>query len=148
LGTNNNDWTSLNIGLSDQANVWGVGIGVQSGTVQLWGVQLEVGSVMTALDYGGSPQQQLAQCQRYYFTGNAQVYSYAAAAGAVVSALASLPVQMRTSPTVTLGTPTANSNMSGPGANPVGSAAVVVFGTGTAVGTVNYVNGFFATADL
>ena len=41
-------------------------IGVQSGTVYLWGVQLEIGSVATPLDYGGTPQQQLAQCQRFF----------------------------------------------------------------------------------
>lgn len=40
-------------------------IGVQSYTLQLWGVQLEIGSVATALEMP-DPQQDLAKCQRFY----------------------------------------------------------------------------------
>jgi len=68
LGTNGNDETSLTFWVSSGANNATIAgnPGVQTGTVQLWGVQLETGSVATPLDYGGSPQQQLAQCQRYF----------------------------------------------------------------------------------
>src|SRR5262245_9387766 len=60
LGTNNDHYTTVSFTCSAQ------GTYVQSGTVQFWGMQLEIGSVITLLDYGGSPQQQLAQCQRFY----------------------------------------------------------------------------------
>src|SRR5215471_3457809 len=58
--TAGSDYTLLTFTYSDVSNQSGTGVGQQSGTVQLWGVQLELGSVMTPLDYGGSPQQQLA----------------------------------------------------------------------------------------
>ena len=44
-------------------------VGVQSGTVNFWGVQLEVGTQATPFDAGGTPQQQLAACQRFYQIG-------------------------------------------------------------------------------
>src|SRR5215471_13801520 len=108
LGTNNNDWTSLNIGLSDQANVWGVGIGVQSGTVQLWGVQLEIGSVMTPLEKLDQ-RNDFANCMRFYFISNVTCGGYAGVAGAInpVGTHIMFPVPMRATPTTgIIGAPT------------------------------------------
>jgi len=68
LGTAANDYTMLVLwgssGATNNANAGG--IGVQTGGISLYGVQLEIGSVATPLDYGGTPQQQLAACQRFF----------------------------------------------------------------------------------
>lgn len=47
-------------------------IGVQNNTFDYWGIQAEVGSVATpfTLAGGGSPQAELALCQRYYIRTN------------------------------------------------------------------------------
>jgi hypothetical protein len=61
FGTNNNSSLILRIGqgTSVSANGW---------TLDLWGVQLEYGSKATPFQTasGGSPQAELAMCQRYY----------------------------------------------------------------------------------
>jgi len=148
LGTNNNDWTSLNIGLSDQANVWGVGIGVQSGTVQLWGVQLEIGSVMTPLDYGGSPQQQLAQCQRFYQTGALWLAGPITTASQLVGGSSLFPVVMRATPTLTQ---SSSSNGGAIGATSFGALAnvgLLVNATSTGSGAYTINANFTASADL
>jgi len=72
LGTSGDDrtliWFWLNAG-SNYTTQSG-GVPVQSGTFTFWGMQLEVAqpgqTAPSALDYGGTQQQQLAQCQRYY----------------------------------------------------------------------------------
>lgn len=67
LGTSGDDSTQLELWWSSGAslNAAAGNIGVQSGTIQLWGVQLEVGSVATPLEKP-DPQQDLAKCQRFY----------------------------------------------------------------------------------
>ncbi|HEY2416413.1 MAG TPA: hypothetical protein VGH84_00720, partial [Steroidobacteraceae bacterium] len=113
FGTNNNSYTNLQIFYSSGAtnNATAGNIGVQTAIIQLWGVQLEIGSVATPLDYGGSPQQQLAECQRFYQIGQIVVGSYQVAASGI-QATYTLAVQMRASPTVTSSN-NANSNISG-----------------------------------
>lgn len=77
LGTANDHFTALILWYSSGAtNATRSGnVGVQSGQIHLWGVQLEVGTQATPLDYGGTPQQQFAECQRFYQA------SYGAVAG-------------------------------------------------------------------
>ena len=73
-------------------------------TIDLWGVQLEAGSVATAFQTAtGNPASELAACQRYYYRNTAtQVYSAffsgTAPTTTQVQGALQLPVTMRTSP--------------------------------------------------
>ena len=65
FGTAGSDFANLILSLSDQGNTYGNNIGVQTGTVQLWGMQWELGTYVTPLeriDY----QDDLKHCQRFY----------------------------------------------------------------------------------
>jgi hypothetical protein len=114
LGTDNNDrlvtqfWFS---GGSDFTALSG-GIGLQSNTFEIWGVQLEAGSVATAFQTAtGTIQGELAACQRYfqiYPTGaDAQAWSGQFYSTTAARLYKDLPVTMRTSSqTITLPTGT------------------------------------------
>lgn len=67
LGTNGDHFTQMQIWYSSgaTANVETGSVGVQSGTIQLWGVQLELGSTATTLEKP-DPRFDLANCQRFY----------------------------------------------------------------------------------
>jgi hypothetical protein len=67
LGTNNNHFTIMDFFFSAGANnaIRSGNVGVQTGKVQLWGMQLEIGNVMTPLEKP-DPQVELANCQRFY----------------------------------------------------------------------------------
>jgi hypothetical protein len=67
IGTSNNDRSMPTFWLSAEAS-WNSGsgsIGVQSATILLWGIQLEIGSVATPLEKPEYPQEML-MCQRFY----------------------------------------------------------------------------------
>ena len=74
-------------------------IGVQSGTIQLWGVQLEIGSVATPLEKR-DPEQELRQCQRFFQWGLFAVTGSCGNAGAGCSYVQPFVVQMRATPTM------------------------------------------------
>jgi hypothetical protein len=97
LGTNNDDNTAVNIFYSGGTNFANrVGsIGVQSGTVQIWGVQVEL-SAVTPLEIP-HPQTDLNNCRRFYQTFAAWVPVTTAPATLV------LPVPMRATPAVSGG---------------------------------------------
>lgn len=101
LGTNGNSLTNLTFWLSSGAATATIAgnPGVQSGTINIWGVQLEIGSTATPLEKP-DPQVDLANCRRFYQT----CYAFAqlnAPAGSL-GALGTLTPQMRASPTVTI----------------------------------------------
>jgi hypothetical protein len=147
LGTNGNDSTTVNFWYSSgtgQAARAG-NIGVQSGTVDLWGVQLEVGTVATPLEKP-DPELQLRQCQRFYQT-NLMVFagSYGVAASNAVGT-GHLHQSMRATPTITPGT---DSSVN------VGARTLNVYGNTVWVSTAAVATGawsinvqFTASADL
>ena len=79
--------------------------GLQSNTFDIWGVQVEAGSVVTAFQTAtGTIQGELAACQRYYFrntpgAGNSALGNGAATATTNAKIQIKLPVTMRVTPT-------------------------------------------------
>jgi|LakMenEpi03Aug12_release.lakeMendotaPanAssembly.Ray.scaffolds.fasta_scaffold229116_2 hypothetical protein len=91
----------LEVGIGQLANA-----STQSWTLDLWGVQLEYGSKATPFQTasGGSPQAELAMCQRYYvrWTGNVaySVFGTGIAASTTAAVInIPTPTTMRTNPT-------------------------------------------------
>lgn len=140
-----NGFTQLNIWYSSGAtnNTRAGSVGVQSGTVSIWGVQLEIGT-LTPLEKL-NPREHLANCQRYYLVQNYQQQG-AAIAGNGFSSLVSYPVTMRVAPIVAL-TSTTSTNVSSIGSVPFVSGANI-FGVATAAGQVTIAGNFTASAEL
>lgn len=141
------DFSALVIWLTSGAtnNPTAGNIGVQSGTVQLWGVQLEIGSVATPLEKPDL-RAELANCQRFYQVGILQFYGYAAVGGSVGGTV-SLPVPMRAGPTIAPAFTTTNAtspNMSNLGSN----SGLNIFATATATGTVLLQATYSVSADI
>jgi hypothetical protein len=105
LGTNNNDATLLVFMFSCGSNsTFYPGFGAQSGLIQLWGVQCEIGSAMTQLEkieYADD----LRHCQRFYYQGVPPLRGVGSGTTNVGRIAAMHPVPMRAVPTVTLVTP-------------------------------------------
>jgi hypothetical protein len=113
LGTAGNDSLQLEIWFSSGANdATRAGTpGIQSNTFEVWGVQLEAGSVATAFQTAtGTIQGELAACQRYYarLGGSTQGVAYAtfaqgyAHSTTVFRSIIYSPTIMRTAPSVSL----------------------------------------------
>ncbi len=124
------------------------GIGQQSGTVQLWGVQLEVGSVATPLEKP-DPQQELAKCQRFYQVGSVASYGMYVGGGAfTVGGIYSLPATMRATPVMAITSTPTLTNCTAPTATGSTAAAFSLTFTGTATGAANMSCTYTASADL
>jgi hypothetical protein len=94
-------WTSAGTNFNARTS----SLGIQSVTIDWWGVQVEAGSVATAFQTAtGTIQGELAACQRYYYVAasGANKTISMAAAYATNSAYGVLPfkVSMRTAPTL------------------------------------------------
>jgi hypothetical protein len=101
LGTSGGDFTQVNIFFSAGANnsANSGGLGVQSGTVTLWGIQAELDSTLTPLEKP-DPYYELATCQRFFQAiPSAQFSLYAVGAGIAPAAMLTFP-PMRAAPTI------------------------------------------------
>ena len=152
LGTNGDDYTGLTLFYSSAAGssaVTGLA-GAQSGLANIWGVQLEIGSVATPLEKP-DPADDLRHCQRFYQTGYINHAFYQISPGA---AWASAPLSppMRASPTINVAV-NGNGNVSGftatfSSSGYPGSGAVLGQGTATVTGGVTINFTYTASADL
>ena len=107
LGTANNDYllATLIVSAGTDFNAKSGSLGIQSNTFDIWGVQVESGSVATAFQTAtGTLAGELAACQRYYYrltaAANGASLGIGWAAGATDSRhLIYFPAEMRVTPT-------------------------------------------------
>jgi hypothetical protein len=148
LGSNNDSFTGLEFFYSSGAtnNAIAGNIGVQSGTINIWGVQLEIGSTATQLEKRDAPTE-LANCQRFYYSAPFSLSLYSAA-GAGVWQTFTLPVNMRATPTVN-SAGGATSNATAVTFSPLGSDTIQISITATALGVCSWTGAtMLAAADL
>jgi hypothetical protein len=96
-------WTSAGSNFNSRTG----SMGIQNNTIDIWGVQVEAGSVATAFQTAtGTIQGELAACQRYYYRQSANGTNFimdfglgTAASTTSVEFVVPLPVQMRVVPT-------------------------------------------------
>jgi len=146
FGTNGDTGTYLNFWYSAEAsfNIRSGSVGVQSGAIALWGVQLEIGSVATPLEKP-DPQVDLANCQRFYQTGYLFLQGYQGA-GAGFNTSTQFATVMRAVPTVA-GT-NSGSNIAGFSLAALGVTGLYNLGTAAVAGTCLVQCNFTASADL
>ena len=94
-------WLSAGSAVTDNDS-----LGIQNNTFDIWGVQVEAGSIPSPFQTasGGSIQSELAMCQRYYWrntaTGNFTTMGFGFASSATnVMGVIQFPVPMRVQPT-------------------------------------------------
>src|SRR6185437_13133326 len=140
------DFTLLQFGLSAGANGSpSLGnIGVQTGTINLWGVQLEIGSVATPLEKP-DPRYDLANCQRFYCTCQYSWFGYGALG--YNTSMYTLPMTMRGTPTITNNV-TSSAGANSPTIDPSSPSVVRLNIQCPVVGPFNYLGSFTASADL
>jgi hypothetical protein len=147
FGTNRGtDYTGLQFCFSAGSNLSSSfgNIGVQTAVqLQFWGIQLEVGSVATPLEKL-DPRMDLANCQRFYQTGNYNFQGYNTAAGNAVQTF-NFAVVMRAPPTIVNNV--ISSNVSSGNLSP-GAQYLAVTATAAATGEFYYIGTFTASADL
>jgi len=120
------------------------GVPVQSGVINLWGVQLEIGSVASPLEKP-DPQVELANCQRFYQVGQILAGTYAPA-GVPVYQGQGLVVSMRGAPTAVV-TLNSSAGLSGQTITADG-LKVFLSATTAAVGTYIFNANYSLSADL
>ena len=148
LGTNGDDSTILSLWLSSGAATASLAgnIGVQSGVFNIWGVQLEVGSVATPLERV-DPVDDLRRCQRFYQGADNVAMQAYSAAGQWMAQTLRLATPMRAAPTITLSGMT-YTNASDAGTANVTSTGFLIYAPATATGQAFFIGNFTASADL
>jgi hypothetical protein len=141
IGTDNNDSFQISIVASAGSTTFDGNFGsmLQNNTFQFWGVQVEYGSKATPFQTasGGSPQAELAMCQRYYYRASIAAtparfaFGYADSTTKATYGL-SFPVQMRIAPTALEQSGTAGDYSTvGPATTVTVCSAVPIFGAAT-----------------
>ena len=145
LGTGNATYLNLS-GSSGATNNTRFGSpGVQSYTLQLWGVQLEVGNLATPLEKP-DPQVELANCQRFYQLGAAMMTA-TGTASQWISYFQPFRVAMRATPTFVFSNQS-YVNASGASASAVAWSGANFYAQATAAGITQFTASFAASADL
>ena len=143
LGTDGNSNALLILWLSAAADSASrAAIGVQSAGFFIWGMQLEIGSVVTPLEKP-DPRYDLANCQRFYQVGSFNCTGY----GGFVGWSWNTPQTMRATPTVV---PTfSNSNASSPGLQSFSPSEILLSASATAGPANVFLTGTYtASADF
>lgn len=149
LGSNADHYQQLNLWLSaGTTNATRSGaVGVQSGTVTIFGVQLEVGSVATPLE---KPEYsfEMNACQRFYSVGSGTVGFYSPSSGTTWWTPLNFAVQMRATPTVAV-TASGGNNYSSVTGSANGGGGLNLVCTTSALGAAGGYNyAYTATAEL
>lgn len=147
-GSNGDHNTQFEFWLSDQGNFANRsgGIGVQSGTVQFWGMQVEVGTQATPLEKL-VPEVDLARCQRFYQTDWIFYYGYQLAGGSF-GIMAKLSPTMRAAPTLTPSSTFGWGNLSNTSLALLDTGSFYALGFATATGNCDMNGSYTASADL
>jgi hypothetical protein len=147
LGSNGDHSTQLEIFYSSGStnNAVAGNIGVQSGTIKIWGVQLEVGAAATPLEIRDQGVE-LALCQRFYQTSQMFAIGYNASTGNIFGTYL-LPTTMRATPSTTI-TNQSYANASAFTGYNVQSTIVVVQATVTSTGQASGAATVALSADL
>ena len=88
-------WTSAGTTFATRAS----SIGIQTATIDMWGVQVEYGSKATPFETAtGTLGGELALCQRYYYRVPGEFETTVAPSGSSICVLVPLPVTMRVVP--------------------------------------------------
>jgi hypothetical protein len=146
LGTNGSDSTGLQIWYSaGSSNTTPSGnVGVQTGAVALWGVQLELGSTATPLEKL-DPRVDLANCQRFYQVGQFGM-AITGTAGYGDSIYLSI-APMRALPTITTSGVTAV-NVTGQSVSATALNTLSAYAQPVATGHYSWTGSYAASADL
>lgn len=147
LGTNGDDNTELELWFSSgTTNAGRTGIGVQSGAIVLWGVQLEIGSVATPLAKR-DPFDELALCMRFYQASSGIWGSHLDSGAYAAYVPLQFPVWFRATPTISLSI-SGGGNYSSVVAASAGFNVLVLAVNASVTTTVNFNYSYNASADL
>ena len=148
LGTSGGDNTQLDFWFSSGTTMAtrAGNVGVQSGSMNIWGVQLEIGSVATPLEKP-DPRYDLANCMRFYQVGQLSCAGWAGGASQQILWTALLSTQMRATPAVVAASAAAT-NCGSFSAATYNPSSIVLAAVATAIGYYLASATFTASADL
>ena len=150
IGTTlNTDFTELLFWLTSGAtnNTIAGGVGNQSATFTLWGVQAEVGTGATSFEKR-SYSQHWQDCIRFFYAGSGELLGYGLTSTTIGFTMPFL-VPMRVAPTVAAVSNSGTTNVSSTNAAlSSGNNTVIIFGTVTSTGNFQLNQSFTASADL